>query len=125
MSSVFLRASVPSRGARNCDLAQAAVQPTSARTMSGAPLLPAAVWNLFCAWSNGTLTYLTLMSLLAFSNSAIIALYVGASFVALDVSHQVRVTGPPASSPLSSPPHAVAASASAATSAVAAMPRRM
>ncbi len=82
--------------------------------------------NLFCAWSKGTLTYLTLMSLLAAWNLATRALYVGASLVALEVSHQVMVTGPsdlPLS--LSLPPQAVAARARDATSAVAAMPRRM
>ncbi len=94
--------------------------------MSGAPEAPAAVSNLFCAWSKGTLTYLTLMFLLAASNSLAKAWYVGASLVALEVSHQVMVTGPSALSlPLSSPPQAVAARARDATSAVAAMPRRM
>ena len=87
---------------------------------------PAAVSNLFCAWSKGTLTYLTLMFLLAASNCLIRAWYVGASFVALEVSHQVMVTGP-SDLPLSllPPPQAVAARAMDATSAEAAMPRRM
>lgn len=85
-----------------------------------------AVSNLFCAWSKGTLTYLTLMSGLAFSNCWASALYVGASLVALEVSHQVMVVGPSdLSLPLSLPPQAVAARARDATSAVAAMPRRM
>lgn len=84
-----------------------------------------AVSNLFCAWSKGTLTYLTLMFLLAASKSLIRAWYVGASLVALEVSHQVMVTGPSALPPLSLPPQAVAARAKDATSAVAAMPRRM
>ena len=120
-----LRASVPSSGAKKPFLAKAGVQPTSERSTSGAPLEPAAVSNLFCAWSKGTLTYLTLMSLLAASNCFTRAWYVGASLVALEVSHQVMVTGPSASSPLSLPPQAVAARARDATSAVAAMPRRM
>lgn len=82
--------------------------------------------NLFCAWSKGTLTYLTLMPEFAFSNFLTRALYVGASLVAFDVSHHVMVTGPDALSlPLSLPPQAVAARARDATSAVAAMPRRM
>src|SRR5690606_8676114 len=98
----------------------------SERSTSGAPLEPAAVSNLFCAWSKGTLTKLTLMYLLAASNSLTRALYVGASLVALEVSHQVMVTGPSALSPLSlCPAQAVAARASDATSAVAATPRRM
>lgn len=65
------------------------------------------------------------MSLFAASNCLIRAWYVGASLVALEVSHQVMVTGPSALSPLSLPPQAVAASARDAASAVAAMPRRM
>ena len=116
---------MPSSGAKKPFLAKAGVQPTSERRTSGAPLEPAAVSNLFCAWSKGTLTYLTLTSLLAASNSLTKAWYVGASLVALEVSHQVMVTGPLESLPLSSPPQAVAARARDATSAVAAMPRRM
>ena len=77
------------------------------RTVSPAPLEPAAVSNLFCAWSKGTLTYLTLMFLLAASNWLTRALYVGASLVALEVSHQVTVTGPSdLSLPLPFPPGA-------------------
>ena len=87
---------MPSSGRKKPFLAKAGVQPTSERSTSGAPLEPAAVSNLFCAWSKGTLTYLTLMSLLAASNSLTRALYVGASLVALEVSHQVMVTGPSA-----------------------------
>ena len=117
---------MPSSGSRKPFLAKAGVQPTSERSTSGAPEAPAAVSNLFCAWSKGTLTYLTLTSLLAASNSLTRAWYVGASLVALEVSHQVMVTGPSALSvPLSSPPQAVAVRAMDATSAVAAMPRRM
>lgn len=67
-------ASVPSSGRKKPFLAKAGVQPTSERSTSGAPEAPAAVSNLFCAWSKGTLTYLTLTSLLAASNSLMRAL---------------------------------------------------
>lgn len=85
---------------------------------------------LFCASPYGTLTYLTVtLGCFAVNASAIFwKLAFSASF---EVSHHVTVpvSSPPALvSPLSfplSPLQAVAASARAATSAVAAMPRRI
>lgn len=85
---------------------------------------------LFCASPYGTLTYLTVtLGCCAWKSSAI---FLNVAFsVSFEVSHQVTV---PESSPelflsplslLSLPPQAVAASARVATSAVAAMPRRM